>query len=56
MIVHTPCPPASRLDELLGDALPADERAELVRHLDLSTRAKVAAKKPPQPLEPEFCI
>ena len=29
---------------------------ELVRHLDLSTRAKVAAKIPPEPLEPEFCI
>ncbi|GDX11660.1 hypothetical protein LBMAG57_34320 [Verrucomicrobiota bacterium] len=29
---------------------------ELVRHLDLSTRAKVAAKTPPPPMEPEFCI
>lgn len=29
---------------------------ELVRHLDLTTRAKVAAQKPPQLLEPEFCI
>lgn len=29
---------------------------ELVRHLDLSTRAKVAAKTPPPPLEPEFSI
>ena len=29
---------------------------ELVRHLDLSTRAKVAAKTPPPPMEPEFSI
>ena len=29
---------------------------ELVRHLDLSTRAKFAAKTPPPPIEPEFCI
>lgn len=29
---------------------------ELVRHLDLSTRAKVAASKTPEPTEPEFCI
>ena len=29
---------------------------ELVRHLDLTTRAKVAAKKPPELTEPEFCI
>jgi Rrf2 family protein len=29
---------------------------ELVRHLDLSTRAKVAARKPLEPTEPEFCI
>ena len=29
---------------------------ELVRHLDLTTRAKVAAKKMTEPTEPEFCI
>lgn len=29
---------------------------ELIRHLDLSTRARVAAQKPSQPMEPEFCI
>jgi Rrf2 family protein len=29
---------------------------ELIRHLDLSARAKGAPKMPPQPTEPEFCI
>ena len=28
----------------------------LIRHLNLSTRAKDAAQKPPPPAEPEFCI
>jgi Rrf2 family protein len=29
---------------------------ELIRHLNLSTRAKAAAQKTPPPAEPEFCI
>ena len=43
------------LQHLRSDGL-VPKVVELVRHLNLSTRAKVAAKTPPPPLEPEFSI